>query len=45
MSQLSKAFLYSMVQAMYKYEAGCTAQPHLLTDEEMMDFYRAYMGR
>jgi hypothetical protein len=41
---LSNEFLLAMVCAMYRYEAHEVRTPKLLTDQEMEDFYFAYMG-
>lgn len=41
---LSKDFLLAMVCDMYRYEANEVRSPELLTDQEMEDFYFAYMG-
>lgn len=48
LSQLSKEYLFSMVQAMYRYESTQTATlqniDELLSDAEIMEFYSLYMG-
>jgi len=44
LSELSTSFLSDMVQCMYKFEATQVRTLELLTDKEMMDFYKAYMG-
>lgn len=44
LSQISKEYLFAMVQAMYKYETTLTHMPDLLNDKEMFDFYSTYMG-
>ena len=44
LSDLQKEYLFTMVQEMYHYEAQQFLNPNLLTDDEMMDFYLAYMG-
>ena len=41
---LSNEFIFAMVTAMYRYEAHEVRNPKLFTDEEMEDFYMAYMG-
>jgi hypothetical protein len=43
LSTLSKEFLFAMVQAMYKYETTLINRTDLLTDEEMLEFYKSYM--
>jgi hypothetical protein len=43
-SALSKAFILAMVSAMYHYESHEVSTPKLFTDQEMEDFYSAYMG-
>lgn len=48
LSQLSKEYMFSMVQSMYRYEAKQTATiqniDELLSDAEIMEFYSLYMG-
>jgi hypothetical protein len=48
LSQLSKEYIFSMVQSMYHYEAKQTATmqniDELLSDAEIMEFYSLYMG-
>lgn len=44
MSALDTVFLFHMVQAMYAYEARLHAEPDLLRDPEMRDFYLAFCG-
>ena len=48
LSQLSKEYLFSMVQSMYHYESKQTATieniDELLSDAEIMEFYSLYMG-
>jgi hypothetical protein len=48
LSQLSKEYLFSMVQSMYHYEARQTATleniDELLSDAEITEFYQLYMG-
>lgn len=42
--ELDRDFLFTMVQAMYKYEAHLYHMPDLLSEEHLMDFYASYMG-
>jgi len=44
LSHLHTGYLLQMVQTMYKYETSLVNIPDLLTDEEMMCFYNAYLG-
>lgn len=44
MQDLQKEYLFTMVQAMYRYEASLVLESELLTDPEIMDFYLTYMG-
>ena len=43
LSTLNKEFLFAMVQAMYKYETTLVNRIDLLTDAEMLEFYKSYM--
>lgn len=44
LSELSKEFLFAMVQSMYAYEAKLVHEDRLLWDSEMVEFYITYMG-
>lgn len=44
LSDLSTEFIQNMVQSMYKFESTQVKTIDLLTENEMMDFYKAYMG-
>jgi hypothetical protein len=44
LSKLSKEFIFSMVQAMYKYEANMINRDTLLTDNEIQEFYMSYIS-
>ncbi len=44
LSQLHTGYLVQMVKTMYKYEASLVNIPVLLTNEEEMCFYNAYLG-
>lgn len=44
LSELNNKYLFTMVQAMYKYEAKLVWMPELLNDSEMFDFYSCYLG-
>jgi hypothetical protein len=43
LSQLHTGYLLQMVQTMYKYETALVNMPDLLTDDEIMCFYDAYL--
>ena len=42
--ELNKNYLFTMVQAVYKFEASLVSMPDLLSEEHLMDFYAMYMG-
>lgn len=48
LSQLSKEYIFAMVQSMYYYESKQTATmqniDELLSEAEIMEFYKLYMG-
>ena len=44
MSDLAPSFLQHTVQSMYRFEAKLTHMPDILQEQEMQDFYNAFMA-